>query len=341
MSRALTAGVVVAAGACVSLGAPPAYHTAMQSASPIVWYQMNEASGNAINHGTLGSAMDAVPNGTPGRAAPTGNGDTGVSLTQGAWFESLGSVALTGNPSFSCEVVVRLSGAGAGLRWGPFLHWGDGPAPRTGREVYFGIQNNNNNRIYSGFYNAGVRSAPICTDRFIHVVWVREGGNDSETGSTMYINGKATPVERDPNLAPGIVAAGDINVLGTPLRINEARDFLGGRSFTGLLDEVALFDRLLSPAEIQQRAAMVFLGTGCPADLTTGAIPGTPGYAIPNCALTNDDFFYYLAQFAAGNVAEADLTTGAVFGQPGYGVPNGIITNDDFFYYLTLFAMGC
>ena len=79
----------------------------------------------------------------------------------------------------------------------------------------------------------------------------------------------------------------------------------------------------------------------CEPDLTTGAIAGQPGYGVPNGTLNNDDFFYYLAQFAAGNTAVADLTTGAIAGQPGYGVPNGVITNDDFFYYLALFAAGC
>jgi hypothetical protein len=82
-------------------------------------------------------------------------------------------------------------------------------------------------------------------------------------------------------------------------------------------------------------------GGGCEPDLTTGAIPGQPGYGTPNGVLNNDDFFYYLAQFAGGNVAVADLTTGAIPGQPGYGVPNGVINNDDFFYYLGLFAAGC
>ena len=39
----------------------------------------------------------------------------------------------------------------------------------------------------------------------------------------------------------------------------------------------------------------------CRPDLTTRArIPGTPGYGVPNGVLNNDDFFYYLAQFAAG-----------------------------------------
>ncbi|MEZ6233363.1 MAG: YncE family protein [Phycisphaerales bacterium] len=81
--------------------------------------------------------------------------------------------------------------------------------------------------------------------------------------------------------------------------------------------------------------------TGCQPDLTTTAIAGTPGYGVPNGVLNNDDFFYYLAQFAAGNLGVADLTTTAIAGQPGYGVPNGILNNDDFFYFLTIFAAGC
>jgi len=79
----------------------------------------------------------------------------------------------------------------------------------------------------------------------------------------------------------------------------------------------------------------------CRADLTSSAIPGTPGYGVPNGILNNDDFFYYLSQFAAGNLAVADMTTTAIPGSPGYGVPNGIINNDDFFYYLNIFANGC
>jgi hypothetical protein len=79
----------------------------------------------------------------------------------------------------------------------------------------------------------------------------------------------------------------------------------------------------------------------CAADLTTGAIAGQAGYGIPDRTLDNDDFFFYLSQFSAGNLAIADVTHGAVAGQPGYGTPNGVINNDDFFYYLAIFATGC
>ncbi len=83
------------------------------------------------------------------------------------------------------------------------------------------------------------------------------------------------------------------------------------------------------------------LGEPCRPDLTTTAIPGSPGYGSPNGTVNNDDFFYYLAAFAAGNAAVADMSTTAVPGSPGYGIPNGVINNDDFFFYLTVFAAGC
>jgi hypothetical protein len=108
------------------------------------------------------------------------------------------------------------------------------------------------------------------------------------------------------------------------------------RSFSG-----SSFGAVASPSSALRVEFTFTVITECDPDLTAGAVAGQPGYGIPNGVLNNDDFFYYLAQFAAGNVAVADLTTGAVAGQPGYAVPNGIINNDDFFYYLALFAAGC
>ena len=95
----------------------------------------------------------------------------------------------------------------------------------------------------------------------------------------------------------------------------------------------------LSPTDARVEGFVVTFP--CPSDLSTGALAGQPGYGVPNGVLNNDDFFYFLAQFAAGNLAVCDMTAGAVPGQPGYGVPNGVLNNDDFFYYLTLFAAGC
>ncbi|MCB9840050.1 MAG: hypothetical protein H6809_00170 [Phycisphaeraceae bacterium] len=90
----------------------------------------------------------------------------------------------------------------------------------------------------------------------------------------------------------------------------------------------------------------------CQADLTTGAIPGLPGYGVPNGILNNDDFFYFLTLFTTKLgcgvgpgftrcPSPPDLTTTAIPGTPGFGILDGFISNDDFFYYLTIFAAGC
>ena len=107
------------------------------------------------------------------------------------------------------------------------------------------------------------------------------------------------------------------------------------------LECVDLYASLSSPVYYDDMSLQPAGGPVCKPDITTGAVPGQPGYGVPNGVLNNDDFFYFLAQFAAGNLAVADVTTGAVPGQPGYGVPNGVINNDDFFYYLAIFAAGC
>lgn len=80
--------------------------------------------------------------------------------------------------------------------------------------------------------------------------------------------------------------------------------------------------------------------SACRPDLTTGAVAGQAGYGTPDGQLNNDDFFFYLSQFAAGTFV-ADMTLTAIPGSPGYGVPDGVLNNDDFFFYLSLFAEGC
>ena len=112
-----------------------------------------------------------------------------------------------------------------------------------------------------------------------------------------------------------------------------------GRDEAG--ETYALMTRSLAPIGSTGRVYRIVQAPACAPDLTTGAVAGIPGYGVPDGALNNDDFFYFLTQFAAGNLALVDMTTGAVAGQPGFGIPNGLVDNDDFFYYLALFAQGC
>lgn len=85
----------------------------------------------------------------------------------------------------------------------------------------------------------------------------------------------------------------------------------------------------------------VFRYSLCLPDLSTSAVVWHPGYGVPDGVVSTDDFFYYLSQFAAGNVGLCDLTHGAVLGEPEYGTPDGALSNDDFFYYLDFYARGC
>ncbi|MCB9845673.1 MAG: LamG domain-containing protein [Phycisphaeraceae bacterium] len=246
----LAASVLILANQ--SCAAPPGLHHAIQSHAPILWYQFNESSGPVQNHGTLGAGYDAIAFGTVERDVGTGFSDTAMGFNELGYLESLGSSPLTGNPTMTIETLVRLSAGGSAHFWGPFLHWGEGG---TGREVYFGIQNARNDRLYAGFYNAGARTVnTVPTNRWLHVVWTRVGGNDSLNGTSLYVNGTPVPVEQDFDLSPGFLPAGSINVTSTRFRVNAGRDFPGSRYFTGALDELALYDRVLTPQEIEEHA---------------------------------------------------------------------------------------
>ncbi|MCW5753191.1 MAG: hypothetical protein KIT24_00620 [Phycisphaeraceae bacterium] len=81
--------------------------------------------------------------------------------------------------------------------------------------------------------------------------------------------------------------------------------------------------------------------TGCAADFTTSSDPNDPSYGVPDGVLDQSDFFYFLDQFVAGNLAVADLSGSTDPNDPGYGNPDGVLDASDLFYYLDLFALGC
>ncbi|MBX3364268.1 MAG: hypothetical protein KF866_05820 [Phycisphaeraceae bacterium] len=79
----------------------------------------------------------------------------------------------------------------------------------------------------------------------------------------------------------------------------------------------------------------------CKADLSGSADPLNPAYGVPDGLLDTSDFFYFLDQFAAGNLAVADMTGSADPADSAYGQPDGVLDAADFFYYLDLFVSGC
>ncbi|MBX3364814.1 MAG: hypothetical protein KF866_08630 [Phycisphaeraceae bacterium] len=79
----------------------------------------------------------------------------------------------------------------------------------------------------------------------------------------------------------------------------------------------------------------------CRADLSGSSDPNDPDYGVPDGNVDAADFFYYLDQFVAGNLAVADLSGSSDPNDPGYGVPDGQIDAADFFYFLDIFVAGC
>ena len=299
--------------------APTGYHNAVSAAGPILWYQFNETTGNAVNHGTLGPSHNAAYSVTVARGVPTSAGDAGAAFDSSAdYLESLSASTLTGNPTFSVEAILRLDQPGSASLWGPFLHWGVGG---TGREVYFSVSNASNDRLYAGFYNAGQRTAaPVPTNRWLHVVWVRQGGTDTAAGTALFVNGSAVAIEQDAALTPGFLPAASINVAATTFRINRATDFIGQRFFTGALDELALYNRALSPAEILELAAAS--GVACYANCD-----GSTSSPVLNV----NDFICFQTKFAAGDsYANCDNSTAAP-----------VLNINDFICFQQKFAAGC
>lgn len=128
---------------------------------PVLYYQFNEAAGDVVNHGTWADSFDGVVNGAPTREAESSAGDTGIGFnTSDDFVESLGEapVEMTGNPSFTAEVVVYVPQGGTAALWAPFLHWGDSEPIATAKSVYFSFSQNSPDQVYAGFYNGGLEA---------------------------------------------------------------------------------------------------------------------------------------------------------------------------------------
>jgi hypothetical protein len=232
------------AGAVWAASAP--FQAAVSQSHPILYYQLNEATGNAHNLGSLGPTFDASYMGTPRRAVATQGGDAGVEFDSADDFlesMSVSPTSLAGNPTFSAETVVFIPKNGTAQLWAPFLHWGTGGA---GKEVYFSFSGNDSSRYFAGFYNGGLRTMQqVATGAWHHVVWVRSGVGTDQAGSMLYVDGAAVAVQSDPALCCNGATP---NVVASPFRIGRARDLT--RFFTGTLDEVALYDRALCSEEV-------------------------------------------------------------------------------------------
>lgn len=270
------AGYVLGAmvASAVASAAPPDFHQVVSLSQPNLWYKFDEpANATAIiNHGSWGTPFDAKPfNGVLLNQASS-LGDPAVRFNQATQpyieSDSVSPAALTGNPTFSIEAIVKVEGQGT--LWAPFLFWGGNT---TGSSAWLSIRGNNPDRYFAGFYNSGLRSVCRTTGTaWYHIVWVRDsagGTRDSLTGSTLYVNGEPAQLTRDEQLQFGILP----NVIAGKFRIQKAGDFT--RFWSGAMDELALYTRALTADEVQTHALAFGIATTvkfCPADLNADCL---------------------------------------------------------------------
>jgi hypothetical protein len=255
MARTFGRGIALASLALspTLYGATPAYQAQITDSAPVLWYQFNEGTGAAVNYGSYGATFDATYLGTPTRQAPTRIGDSGVLFNTSDDYLQSGAVSpagLSGNPTFSAEVLFFIPSNGTCGLWAPFLHWGPSSPVNTAKSVYFSFSQNDPTAAFAGFYNGGPKSAAgsLPRGRWHHFIWVRTGGGNALTGTTVYLDGNdvSGTLVPDPNLPSNTLTP---NVDATEFRVNRARDFDGSRFFTGTVDELALYDRVLTAQE--------------------------------------------------------------------------------------------
>ena len=195
--------LLVLCAASTATASPPLYVFTIVNDNAAVYYLLGETGSSIPNYGTAGAALDATFNGTPIKGVATTGNDKGVTFDSSDDFiESNGTApaAFTGNPTMSIEAIVRIPANAVSKQWAPFLHWG---SASSGSAVSFGFHDDSNDRLFTGFYNSGLRSVTTFPQGAVwhHLVWVRNGGaNDSQTGSILYVDGAAVPLTADTDL---------------------------------------------------------------------------------------------------------------------------------------------
>jgi hypothetical protein len=161
-------------------------------------------------------------------------------------------------------------------------------------------------------------------------------------GEPDFVNSNLISVDLDMHLAL------DGAFLSPPRRLSTALTGLGACAAADL-DRDGRADLITSGVSIfgfgLRSAVSVRLNAGtppvCAADFTGSSDPSDPAYGMPDGTADAADFFYYLDQFVAGNLAEGDLTGSSDPNDPAYGLPDGALDAADFFYYLDRFVEGC
>lgn len=225
-----------------------AYQDTVRLHEPVAYWRLNEASGNtAANEGSLGASA----NGTYGNSVTLNTGglragslDSALGLptksTQGRML-----VEGFGLPTHTVTLSLLVRGEDTG---NTFIlgYGGGGQANEFGIVSNVGLFNVFLNNAYSQFSDVDVLDGTI---HHVAFTWTQATGQ-----LNLYVDGSprgtATATPGTPLTSGGVLALGqDLDNLTPP-----NYGFDASQSFVGTLDDVAIFDRVLSPLEIAAQA---------------------------------------------------------------------------------------
>lgn len=226
----------------VAAGDPAEYVEAVLDDAPQLYYPLGSTLQDwaGANPAEAGSGVSADPQGIASSATGSSvvNGSTSGRISSGA-RASMGT-------EFSSELWFRTTTS----RGGKLLGYGDASSGTSGsydRHLYM----RNDGRLVFGVYPGEVRTVQS-TDRYDDGAWHHAVATLSADGQMLYVDGELVAVDPSTTTAQdylGYWRIGGDNLSGWPNR--PSSDW-----FSGAIDEVAIYDRALTPGQISTHYAI-------------------------------------------------------------------------------------
>lgn len=212
----------------------------------VLLYHLNESSGllaDSSGQGNNGANVNGALYGSSGKL------NTALSFDgTNDYVVSANNSTITGNPNFTISAWVYIpTGAEITGSWAPIVWWG---AASTMNSVFFGIHGSEINRWFVGFYNGGLKmTGTFTTNAWHNFIWTRTGGGAANVGSQLYVDGVNVPLANSELLSSNPATP---DLAASPYYLQSGGT---GRYLQSTIDEVAVWNRALSPLE----AADVYL----------------------------------------------------------------------------------
>lgn len=225
-----------------SYACPYAYSSVIGATSGLVnYWRLGESSGTtatdamAANNGTY---VNAPTLGVAGASSSMG-GDTAVGFNGSTQNVNMGSIDnFSGTSTFSAEVWVKRTAAGSGFE--SIVSTTSG-SPAEGWGV---VMRPNDYNIKMERYQAGASDQAASVTRMALGTWHHVVVTYDGTTMVVYIDG---------NREATTASSKSISATARTLRIGSSGS--GGSNFHGAVDEVAIYNRALTPAEVQDHTA--------------------------------------------------------------------------------------